>query len=259
LLAASGRVTLGQLAIIDLSGGNGGRNNNVNCLWGGGGAGGSVRIVAQEFTGSGTLSVNGGTRASGLQPAPGGQVRIEAALNTFNGQINGAAGGSFVAFPTAPLPTNQATLRITSIGGLTAPTSPSALLATPDVTFPNAVQAPVTLSVSAANIPVGTPVNLKIVPAVGEPTTAVTSGLSGSVASSTAQATVTIPPGAGIVTASASFTLTGTGAALAPPALPLIDGERPQKAEVVAMADGTSRTFLVARSGARFELAVASK
>ena len=89
----------------------------------------------------------------------------------------------------------------------------------------------------------------------GSPTTATTSGLSGSLATSTAQATVTLPPGAGIVTATATFNVgSSQGAALSPATSPLIDGERPQQVEVVAMADGTSRTYLLSRSGARFEL-----
>jgi hypothetical protein len=92
-------------------------------------------------------------------------------------------------------------------------------------------------------------------PCTGSPTTATTSGLSGSLATSTAQATVTLPPGAGIVTATATFNVgSSQGAALSPATSPLIDGERPQQVEVVAMADGTSRTYLLSRSGARFEL-----
>jgi hypothetical protein len=113
----------------------------------------------------------------------------------------------------------------------------------------------VTLAVAAANVPLGTPVNIRVVPATGQPTTATTSGLTGSVASSTAQATVTLPPGAGIVTASATFNIgTGGGGGIADSTLPLIDGERPKLVEVVADGDGRSRTFLVASSGARFEI-----
>jgi hypothetical protein len=258
LLAASGRVTLGWNAVIDVRGGSGGLYWSCG-LSGGGGAGGSVRIVAQEIAGSGSIYLGGGSRANGGLRAPGGLLRMEAAVNTFGGQINDAAGGSFLAFPTSPIPANQATLRITAIGGQNTPPTPQAALTAPDITFPAAVTAPVTLFVAGSNIPLGTPVTIKVVPAVGEPTAAVTSGLSGSEANSTAEATVTIPPGAGIVTASASFTLTGTNAAYVPRALPTIDGEKPQRVEVVAGGDGTSRAYLVGRSGARFELGVATR
>jgi hypothetical protein len=87
---------------------------------------------------------------------------------------------------------------------------------------------------------------------------ATTNGLDGTVASSSAQATVTLPPGAGIITASATFNVAGGGGGggggMAFNSLPLIDGARPTQVEVVAGADGVSRTYLVAQSGARFEI-----
>jgi hypothetical protein len=195
-------------------------------------------------------------RPNGSNPASGGFVRLEAAINTYTGSITGAAGGSFISFPTEPIPGLSPTLRITSINGTSAPTAPLASMVSPDITFPSAIEAPVTLEVAASNVPLGTTVNIKVVPATGQPTTATTSGLSGTVATSTAQATVTLPPGAGVVTASATFNVGGGGGGggMAFGPLPLIDGQRPEKVEVVAMADGTSRTYLLAASGARFEI-----
>jgi hypothetical protein len=74
-------------------------------------------------------------------------------------------------------------------------------------------------------------------------------------ANSSAQATVTLPPGAGVITATATFNVSsGQSAGILPGTLPLIDGQKPEQVEVLAMADGTSKTFLVARSGARFEV-----
>jgi hypothetical protein len=255
LLAASNRVTLGVNGAIWASGGNGG-SSSAGCGFGSGGAGGSVRIVATEITGPGTIYLQGGTRSTGANPASGGFVRLESSFNTYNGSIVGSAGGSFISFPTAPLPTNQPQLRITAINGTSAPTSPTASLTAPDISFPTAIETPVTLDVAASNVPLGTTVNIRVAPAVGSPTTATTNGLSGTVASSTAQATVTLPPGAGVVTATATFNV---GGSFASNALPLIDGERPQQVEVVALADGTSKTFLVARSGARFEVGEARR
>ena len=98
----------------------------------------------------------------------------------------------------------------------------------------------------------GTTVNIRVVPATGAPSTAVTGGLTGaSVANTTAQATnVTLPPGAGVVTATATFNV---GAAWRS-TLPLIDGERPTQVEVVALADGSSRAYYVTPSGRRREM-----
>jgi hypothetical protein len=260
LLAATGRVDLGSSAVgIVANGGNGGRHLNAgSCnLAGGGGGGGSVRIVAREFTGAGTINVSPGLRGTGNQPAAGGHVRIETNLNTYTGNITGAGAGSFLAFPTAAVPANQPVLRITSVGGIAAPANPAASLATPDITFPSDVVAPVTLTVAANNVPTGTPVNIRVVPASGQPTTATTSGLTGSFGSSTATASVTLPPGAGVVTASASFSIAGggegPGGGAAFNSLPLLDGKPPERVEVVALADGSSRAYLVAASGARFE------
>ncbi len=258
LLAASGRVNIGAFATILAHGGNGGRNNSTGCgLFGGGGGGGSVRIVAREFTGTGTINVSPGTWNNGTNPAVGGHVRIETTMNTYTGTIQGAAAGSFLAFPTASVPSNQPVLRITSVGGLAAPTNPSASLSTPDITFPSDVVAPVTVAVAANNVPTGTLVDIRVVPATGQPSTATTSGLAGSFASSTAAASVTLPPGAGVITASASFSIAGGGEGPGGGAafnnLPLFDGKPPERVEVVALADGSSRAYLIAASGARFE------
>jgi len=256
LLAATGRVTLSSSAVIEAQGGNGGQNPGTGCrLYGGGGAGGSIRIVAAEFTGSGAILVGGGSRLDGTFRASGGFVRIETALNTFTGSIDSAAGGSFLSFATAPLPVTAPTLRITALNGVNAPSIPTASLSIPDITFQQSIETPVTLEVSASNVPLGTAVQIKVVPATGQPTTATTSGLGGSVANSTAQASVTLPPGAGIVTASATFTVAaGQSAGLLPASLPLINGQRPEQVEVVAMGDGKSRTYLVSKSGERFEV-----
>jgi hypothetical protein len=258
LLAAAGNVSIsGAYASIQAQGGNGGSPAGTGCGWGGGGAGGSVRIVAGgTFSGNGSIFLGGGYWPNNTNRAAGGYLRVEASANTFTGAIDGAAGGSFINFPTAPLPGSLPTLRITSINGSAAPASPGASMTAPDISFSQPIEAPVTLNVSASNVPLGTTVNIRVVPAVGEPTTATTTGLAGTVADSTASATVTLPPGAGVVTASAAFNVTsgGGGGGMALNALPLIDGQRPEKVEVIAMADGTSRTYLLAASGARFEI-----
>jgi hypothetical protein len=254
LLAASNKVIVGTNATIWANGGGGG-GSFAGCGYGAGGAGGSVRVVATEFTGPGTIHLFGGTQpGTGIQ-ASGGFVRFESSFNTYNGTINGAAGGSFISFPTAAIPVVQPQIRITSINGTSAPTTPLASLVNPDISFATPINVPVTLNVAASNVPLGTTVNIRVAPAVGSPSTTASSGLDGTVANSTAQATVTLPPGAGIVTATATFNITGSPMALN--SLPTIDGQRPQQMEVQMLADGTSKTFLIARSGARFEIGTA--
>jgi len=257
LLAASNRITIGINSTVAANGGAGG-NSPAGCATGAGGAGGSVRVVATEFTGSGAINVAGGGQPNSNSVASGGFVRFESSFNTFTGGISGSAGGSFISFPTAPIPAIQPQLRITSINGTAAPSTPGASLIAPDIVFPGAIATPVTVNVSATNVPLGTTVNVRVAPAIGSPSTATTDALHGSVADSSAQATVTLPPGAGVVTATATFNVAaGQSAGILPKNLPLIDGERPQQVEVMTMADGSSKTFLVARSGARFEVGLA--
>jgi len=260
LLAATGKVDLASGSRIEAQGGAGGSNGATQCaLYGSGGAGGSVRIVATEFTGSGDIYLFGGTRVNGGDRAPGGLLRVESSFYTWTATPNGASGGSTISFPTAPLPINLPTLQITSVAGSPAPASPAAGLVNPDITFANAVSGPQQVQISASNVPLGTAVNVRVVPASGTPMTAVSSGLGGSVSASTATATVTLPPGAGIITASATFNVSQLAALFPNATLPMVNGEKPDRIEILAMADGTSRAYLLAASGARAEWRAASQ
>ena len=99
-------------------------------------------------------------------------------------------------------------------------------------------------------MPVGTTVTIRVTPAIGSPTTAVTGPLSGPVDNLTAQANVILPPGAGVVTATAAFAVLQALNGVR------FDGELAQRMEVITQPDGTSKTFVIARSGARFEIGV---
>jgi hypothetical protein len=134
LLAATNRVNLGPGAAIWANGGQGG-GSYAGCDYGAGGAGGSIRVVATEITGNATIYLQGGVSSDGLFPASGGFIRLESSFNTYSGSIPGAAGGSFISFPTALLPTNQPQLRITAINGTSAPTTPGASPTAPDIAF----------------------------------------------------------------------------------------------------------------------------
>ena len=210
--------------------------------------------MAQEIAGTGQIWVNGAPRGGNVAPtAPGGYVRFESAFLTYSGQITGAVGGSFVSVPTAPLPANQPQLRISSIGGEAAPLEPKASISSPDITFQNPVGT-VPLAVSAKYVPSGTTVNIRVTPAIGSPTTATTTPLVGTIDSLTAQADVVLPPGAGVVTATATFNLSAQQQQQQGLNGIRFDGELAQRMEVVTQPDGTSKTFVIARSGARFEI-----
>lgn len=252
LLAASGTITIH--GAVYAYGGQGG-NGYGSCGTGGYGAGGSVRLVAQTINGGGSVAV-GGNGNNTARPG-GGYVRLEAAVYSNALNISNAAGGSFLTFPTAAIPTNQPALRITTVNGVSAPQNPTAQLATPDITFADAISNAVNVGLAAANVPPGTAIDVRVVPATGAPVTATSSPLVGSLTSSTASASVALPPGAGVITASATFSIGGSGGGsggMARRDLPKIDGRDVERVEVLAAADGSSRAYLVADSGARFEL-----
>jgi hypothetical protein len=93
-------------------------------------------------------------------------------------------------------------------------------------------------------------VNLRANPATGDSTTATSSALAGTAQSSTASASLQIPPGAGLITAVTSFPVT---TALLE-RLPFVPGLTPQAIEVTADAAGTSRVFMVGAQARRVEV-----
>jgi hypothetical protein len=108
---------------------------------------------------------------------------------------------------------------------------------------------------AASNIPLGTTLTVKVgglVNGIGG-TTVTSSALSGTVASSTASVTVTIPTDQpSIISATASFTLVASGAA------PIYaDGELVERIVVTAAFGGASQATYVTTSGREFSIATA--
>ena len=140
-------------------------------------------------------------------------------------------------------------MRITSIGGVTPPASPlGSLQGIPDIVIPTTQTNPVTVDVAAANIPAGTTLQVMVTPANGTRTTVQSSALAGTESSSTATASVTIPNGISVVTASVTIDLTGTAAMLNPI---YINGERVDKIEIAATFGQESQITYITRSGKR--------
>jgi hypothetical protein len=253
LLAATNAIVFGNTSTqFDVSGGSGGDNAFTNCRpVGGGGEGGNLRLVSRSVTGAANLVLTGGSNAFATT-ASGGKLRIEANTNGYTGTISGASGGSFTQFPSAAIPSDLPVLRITAIGGVAVPPQPTGNLATPDVNFATPPTNPVSVALAASRIPLGTTISVRVTPVIGTAATSTSGALVGTLADSTATASVTIPPGPGAISATATFTLPPQSAQLL--GIPNLDGTKPQQVEVVAGADGVSRVYLVADNGARFEL-----
>jgi hypothetical protein len=168
VIASSGTITL--TGRIFSKGGDAGNNpfNSFGPGGGGGGSGGAVRLIATTVTGTGgIINVNGGAGGFGWGFGFGndsnggagsaGRARIEGFTNNASINFSGAPGAAVsVAQPTTVTLANAPTLTITAVGGIATPASPGASFSSPDIVLPAATTSPVTVSIAATNVPVGT-------------------------------------------------------------------------------------------------------
>jgi hypothetical protein len=117
-------------------------------------------------------------------------VRIE----RFNG--SGVSGGS--TYQEGPpferiLPTNPPSMRVIKVATADVPAVPGAGFQAPDVSIDAA--SPSTITIEGRNVPVGTVVTLVIIPESGPDIFVDSTPLAGSLALSTATATVAVPAG----------------------------------------------------------------
>ncbi|MFI5366335.1 MAG: hypothetical protein ACHQ4J_12000 [Candidatus Binatia bacterium] len=210
LVASSGTITV--TGTIAANGGAGSPcvNNCNNAQTGAGGSGGGIRLVANAITGVGTISAAGGavgTDTGGCNPANNavgglGRIRLEGVNLTFAGTLGPANSG----FPGPVNVANFPMVGIVSVNGVAAPAVPRGSFDAPaDVTLSPVATNPVTVSLQASNVPVGTLIAVTLTPETGAATTVNSTPLSGSAASSTATATVNLPTGISVVSAAATF------------------------------------------------------
>ncbi len=158
---------------------------------GGGGSGGALRIIAPLIDGSGSLFAGRGNGKNNGGHGSHGRIRLEAFRHDFNGTVNppltlSTPGRVF-------LPTEVTPIRITHIGGVAVPENPVGGFNPADVTI-NASGETI-LEIEARGIPVGVIPVIELVTSSGNTVVATSSPLVGSVLTSTATATVTIPSG----------------------------------------------------------------
>jgi hypothetical protein len=103
-----------------------------------------------------------------------------------------------------------------------------------------------TVALAASNVPLGTTVNVTVSPVTGGNNSALSSPLAGTLAASTASASVTIPTDrASVISASATFTL-----AALPGAGPLYaSGEEIERVRVAAVLGGRATVTYITKSG----------
>jgi len=222
---------------------------------GGGGAGGAIRLIANTINGTGTLNVSGGGGGNGsfLSAGNGGQgyIRIEAYdLANFTGTTTPTNIAS-LTFPHPMTPPNSPSLRIASVAGINAPATPAgSLQGVPDLIVPASTANPVTVALEASNMPVGTVLQVVLTPSRGGRTTVSSGPLAGTESASTASASVTLPSGISVISATAVIDLT---IAKAKPLF--MDGERVNRIEVAATFRGATELTYITESGRRIRQA----
>jgi len=220
---------------ITSTGGNG-SYGCYNCGDGAGGSGGAIRLVSNLISGNGTISAAGGVKRDRSGGGGKGRIRIEATTNQRTASTDppysyGVPGNVFIS--------NSPVLSISMVGGVSPPAPPTGNYNQPDVLLPGTTTNPVAVNISAANIPVGTTVKVRVIPQYGADSS-VNTTLSGTDQSSTASANVTLSTTySNIVTAEATFTVVAV----------FYNGEQIDKVHVAATMGGKSETTYITKSG----------
>jgi len=258
LIAASGYIDIPSTGRIYAYGGSAGSftNNFSQAGCGGGGSGGAIRLVATVVKGSGQLLATGGSGSCGgliytnsvyLFGGAGstGRIRIEgehipyASASTSPAASMDVPGPVFIA--------GQPGLTITSVAGVAAPAAPTGSM---DVTLPAGTSNPVTVVFTTTGVPVGSTINLSVVPTFAAPITATSGATTGTTASATASASVTIPTGHSVFQATVSYTLVASvGDAMSR----FANNERVEKVTLVATFGGSTRARLTTVSGKEYD------
>ena len=241
LIASSGTISFISGAQISAHGGNG----RAQVFGSGGGSGGAIRLIANIIHGSVNIRAEGGSGFRGGFGG-GGYVRLEAFdLSALNMGISGSPRLS-TSTPRAVLPTNAPTIRIVSIAGIAPPNNPTGSLQSgPDVIMPANQANPVSVALAASNIPLGTTLQVTLTPENGARISTQSTALTGSLAASTATASVTIPDGISVIQASGTIDV----AALSM----VINGEQVKSIEVNAVFGGNQSVTYVTRSNKRIK------
>jgi hypothetical protein len=230
LIASSTTITL--TGRISANGGNG------RGYWfddSSGGSGGAVKLMANVISGSGIITAKGGTACCG-NAGGAGRIRIEAYTNNLAATDPPYTYG----LPGSVFPANAPILRITSIAGVSVPSSPTGSYSQPDIMLPNTTTNPVAVNISAAYIPVGTTVTVSVIPQYGSATN-VNATLSGTSTSSTASASVTLSTQySNIITAQATYALQTAM---------YYEGEKIERVRIAATMGGESEAVYISESG----------
>jgi hypothetical protein len=243
LIASDSAILLNGMVLA--SGGYGGGGS----YGGGGGSGGGIRLLAPRIAGGGGVDCTSNFGGSGY-------VRLDVLDDQFSGLLSGSVTRGFNPILIAPPQT--ATLAIQSVAGNAVPVNPTGVLSTPDVTIAGQQANPIPVVVSCANIPLSTPITVVVKPVNGVMVLGSTVNSTGTLALSTATASLNMPRGGGIIYATAVIGVggsaslgTGKNASSYAETGLTTDGERFTKMEITAGLGGGQEIAYITESGKR--------
>lgn len=155
---------------------------NASSGFGGNGSGGAIRIIANTIKGEGAIGALGTNGNNGY-------IRLE---TTNNMRGSGTSPMYVLGRPSSVFGSNQPSLAITAVGGIPVTSTATPRYSQPDIAFTYGTTSPVTVDISASNIPVGSTVKVRAIPQNGADTV-VTTTLTGTLQSSTGSASITVP------------------------------------------------------------------
>ena len=152
-----------------------------------------------------------------------------------------------MATPGVVIPANAPSIRIVSVAGIAPPNQPNgSLQGSPDIILPANQNNPVSVALAASNIPLGTTLQVTLTPESGARANTQSTALTGTLASSTATASVTIPDGISVIQASGTIDVAALGM--------MINGERIKSIEVIAVYGGKQTTTYITASNKRIKV-----
>ena len=190
-----------QISVTGAITANGGPQPPV-CATGLAGSGGAIRLVAPFITVPSPGQLEAKSPHNGISTGCfGGAGRIQLEAFNFGVIPSTTPAASIVNTPgpvtaaSTPALTNLPTVKIASVAGINAPATPTGSYTTADITLPGGTSNPVTVTFNATNTPVGSVFQVKAMPPSGAAVVVNSAPSTGTFASSTATATVTLPTG----------------------------------------------------------------
>ena len=186
-IASSG--TIAVAGTISANGGEGG-NGGPESAPGGSGSGGAIHLIGNVIGGAGILSARrAGSPNSGRLFSAQGRIRLDAFAHQFTGNIGGETLGAPFLVVSPPMPV----IRVSTIAGLAVSSTPTGSFVTPDVVLSE--PGPVAVAVEARNVPLGTVATIYLTAQNGPDLVVTTTPLAGTLALSTATASIQFATG----------------------------------------------------------------